>query len=116
MSTNSSGHLTRRHHTAGAQASVLAQRVQAAGAMSRQAVRTSYGLLVAAEAIQRTSRGLVAHAVYDIGELSPTHGLTLCGLLAGEEASVVPEMRWPDVDDRDRCVTCAAQERTRRVL
>lgn len=76
---------------------------------ARRTVRTSHELLVAAEALHRTSRQLVAHAVYDIGELSPTHGLTLCGLLAGDEAVVVPEMRWPDVAATHRCPACASE-------
>lgn len=93
-----------------AEAARVAARVAIRGAYetvqtSREIVRTTYGLLVAAEV--RGDR-VVAHAVFDIGALSRSHGLTLCGLLAGDEALIVPDLWWREAVDGYRCDDCTA--------
>lgn len=90
---------------------------RAATAQARKAVETSYGLLVAAESLHQSSTRQVAHAIFDVGELTATHGLTLCGLCAGEEAALLPELCWTDVTDMFRCPACvAAKEAAPRLV
>jgi hypothetical protein len=50
----------------------------------------------------------LAHAVPDIGSLTASSGVALCGYLA-EALTLVPKMGWADVALSDRCQHCATQ-------
>jgi hypothetical protein len=84
----------------------LARRAAAATTAAREKVVSGLELLVAAEQLREEAAGLVAHAVFDIGKLTGTHGLTLCGLANGEEAVLVPDLFWREVDAENRCKEC----------
>lgn len=84
----------------------LRARLEAATAAARAAVGASAELLVAAGRSSGSTRELVAHSVFDIGSLTGTHGLTACGLHAGDEVVLVPEVRWCDISDSRRCPDC----------
>src|SRR4051794_10701146 len=85
----------------------LAERAATARATARASVVSGLELLVAAEQLQEDTAGLLAHAVFDIGRLTGTHGLTLCGLTAGEEAVLGPDLFWREGGDDRRCKDCA---------
>lgn len=85
----------------------LSRRAGAAKATAYESVVSGLELLVAAEQLQEDAAELVAHAVFDIGRLTGTHGLTMCGLMAGDEAVLVPDMFWREVDDDRRCKACS---------
>lgn len=89
-----------------ARAQELAGRAVAAKARAAAVVLTGLELLVAAEQLRDEATGIMAHAVFDIGALTGTHGLTLCGLLAGDEAVLVPDMFWREVNEVHRCKDC----------
>jgi bacterioferritin-associated ferredoxin len=63
-------------------------------------------LLAAAGLDARGAVTGVAHAMFDIGDLTAQCGVTLCGLVAEHEAVLLPELTWQGVPPTARCGVC----------
>lgn len=70
---------------------------------AHQRLRPSWRHVVAAEI--DTAVLPLAHAVGDVGDLTATHGMALCGLPV-EALVVVPDLQWRQVDGLSRCGLC----------
>ena len=51
--------------------------------------------------------GSVVHALPDIGRLTGSCGLSLCGRLSGEEIGLLAGQEWSGVPAAERCPACA---------